>query len=68
MLDLDYAEDSRADSDVNLVMTADGALIEVQGTAESAPFSRDELTQLVDLGAAGIEELVRLQKASLAEG
>ncbi len=68
VLDLDYAEDSRADSDVNLVMTADGALIEVQGTAESAPFSRDELTQLVDLGAAGIEELVRLQKASLAEG
>lgn len=68
VLDLDYAEDSRADSDVNLVMTAAGALIEVQGTAESAPFSRDELGQLVDLGAKGIAELVELQKQALADG
>lgn len=66
VLDLPYAEDVRADVDMNVVGTGMGALVEVQGTAEHAPFSRGELTTLVDLAAAGIESLVAEQQRALA--
>ena len=68
VLDLDYAEDSQAQSDVNLVMTEAGHLIEIQGTAEAAPFFRDELGQLLELGSAGIATLIQAQKDALAQG
>lgn len=68
VLDLDYAEDSNADSDLNLVMTEAGELIEIQGTAENAAFTRAELNALVDLGEQGIRDLVSAQHQVLAEG
>ncbi|MFO7244532.1 MAG: ribonuclease PH [Actinomycetes bacterium] len=68
MLDLPYVEDVRAETDMNVVMTGDGGFVEVQGTAEGAPFSRDELDALLALAAAGNAELARLQAAALAEG
>lgn len=68
VLDLDYAEDSNADSDLNLVMTEAGELIEIQGTAENAAFTRAELNALVDLGEQGIRELIEAQHQVLAEG
>jgi ribonuclease PH len=68
VLDLDYAEDSNADSDLNLVMTEAGELIEIQGTAENAAFTRAELNALVDLGEQGIRDLVSAQHQILAEG
>ena len=66
VLDLDYAEDSAAGTDANFVMTGDGGLIEVQGSAEGAPFSRDELTRLLDLAAAGVDGLVAAQRAAIS--
>ena len=66
VLDLDYPEDSQADTDMNVVMTADGRLVEVQATAEQAPFTRDELDELLDLAAGGIEELAIAQRAAAA--
>lgn len=66
VLDLDYAEDSECDTDMNVVMTGRGGMIEVQGTAEGAPFSRTELEALLTLAQAGIEELTRIQKNALA--
>jgi ribonuclease PH len=66
VLDLDYAEDSACDTDMNVVMTGGGGLVEVQGTAEGAPFSRKELDALLALAEAGIRELVAAQKAALA--
>ena len=68
VLDLDYPEDSACDTDMNVVMTGAGGFVEIQGTAEGAPFSRDEMTQLLALAEAGIGELVALQKAALAQG
>jgi ribonuclease PH len=65
-LDLDYAEDSAADVDMNVVMTGGGRLIEVQATAERAPFGRDELNALVDLAAGGIREIGAKQKEAVA--
>jgi len=65
-LDLCYAEDSRADVDMNVVMTESGNLVELQGTAEGRPFSRAALDQLLDLAAAGIRELTRRQREALA--
>lgn len=65
-LDLPYEEDSRAEVDLNVVATGTGELIEVQGTAEGKPFSRDVLNQLLDLGLAGCAELTRLQNEALA--
>jgi ribonuclease PH len=65
VLDLDYAEDSACDTDMNVVMTAGGGIIEVQGTAEGAPFSRAELDTLLELAAAGIGEIVAAQKSAL---
>jgi ribonuclease PH len=65
VLDLSYGEDSAAEVDLNLVMTEGGRFVEIQGTAEGEPFERELLDTLVDLGAAGIRELVALQKAAL---
>jgi ribonuclease PH len=62
VLDLDYPEDSQADTDMNVVMTADGRLVEVQATAERHPFNRDELDELLDLAAGGIEQLEHAQR------
>ncbi|MCQ3830107.1 ribonuclease PH [Microbulbifer elongatus] len=67
VLDLDYPEDSNADTDMNLVMAEDGGMIEVQGTAEGAPFSEQQFAEMLALGKAGIKELVALQKKALAE-
>ena len=64
--DLDYAEDSTAETDANFVMTGSGGIVEVQGTAEGVPFSQDELLKLLDLATTGIGELVALQKATVA--
>ena len=66
VLDLDYAEDSSAETDMNVVMTADGRLVEVQATAEREPFTRDELDGLLDLAAGGIEEIVAAQNEAVA--
>lgn len=65
-LDLAYSEDSGASVDMNVVMTGDGRLVEVQGTAEKEPFSRAQLGELLDLAAKGIEELCAAQRAILA--
>jgi ribonuclease PH len=65
VLDLDYAEDSEAGTDANFVMTGKGGLIELQGSAEGAPFSRAEYDRLLDLAEAGIGQLVEVQKAAL---
>ncbi|OXH86778.1 ribonuclease PH [Burkholderia multivorans] len=62
VLDLDYAEDSRCDTDMNVVMTGAGGFVEVQGTAEGVPFSRAEMNALLDLAQSGIGTLVQLQK------
>jgi len=66
VLDLDYAEDSACDTDMNVVMTGAGGFVEVQGTAEGAAFSRKELDQLLGLADKGIRELVTAQKHALA--
>jgi ribonuclease PH len=65
LLDLEYTEDSACDTDMNVVMTGSGGFVEVQGTAEGAPFSRAEMDALLGLAAGGIGELVRLQKRVL---
>ena len=65
LLDLPYAEDSIADADVNVVATSDGALVEVQGTAEGRPFSRAEFDLVLDLALAGIAQLITAQNAAL---
>jgi len=66
VLDLDYPEDSAADTDMNVVMGESGSFIEVQGTAEGAPFGRGELNGMLDLASDGILELIARQKAALA--
>src|SRR5580698_2919789 len=66
VLDLDYAEDSEADTDANFVMTGDGRIIEVQGTAEKTPFSQDEFLALMALARKGTARLVELQKMAVA--
>jgi ribonuclease PH len=65
-LDLAYEQDAGADVDMNVVMTGDGRLVEVQGTAEGAPFERSDLDALLDLASTGIEQLVEEQKAAIA--
>ncbi len=67
LLDLDYREDSQAEVDMNIVGTASGRLIEVQGTAEGPPFERAALDRLVDLGLAGVARLTALQQAAVGE-
>jgi ribonuclease PH len=67
LLDLKYDEDSRAEVDMNVICTGDGRFIEVQGTAEGAPFSREEMDQLLMLAGQGIERLIQAQRAALAQ-
>ncbi|MEH8021519.1 ribonuclease PH [Rheinheimera metallidurans] len=64
--DLDYAEDSNAETDMNIVMTETGKIIEIQGTAEEAPFSFEEMQQMLDLGKHAIREIIDEQKRVLA--
>jgi ribonuclease PH len=68
VLDLDYAEDSAAETDMNVVMNSGGAFIEVQGTAEGHAFRREELDRLLDLAAAGVARLCALQLEALGGG
>jgi ribonuclease PH len=65
LLDLDYAEDSTAETDMNVVMTADGRLVEVQATAEQDPFTRERLDELLDLAAGGVEEIAAAQRSAI---
>ena len=65
VLDLDYDEDSEAETDANFVMTGSGGIVEIQGTAEGAPFSEEEFAALIGLAKKGIGELVDLQNLSL---
>jgi ribonuclease PH len=64
LLDLEYVDDVAAEVDMNVVMSGRGLLVEVQGTAEGAPFTRAELDEMLDLAAGGIAELVEAQKAA----
>ena len=66
VLDLDYAEDSEADADANFVMTGVGGIVEVQGTAETEPFSQEQFDVLMALARRGIAQLVELQKLTVA--
>jgi ribonuclease PH len=66
MLDLDYSEDSNADTDMNVVMTGDGRLIEVQATAERDPFTRATLDELLALAESGIAEIAELQAEAVS--
>ncbi len=66
VLDLDYAEDSDADADANFVMTGNGGIVEVQGTAEKEPFSQERFDELMVLARKGIKELISLQKLTVA--
>lgn len=65
VLDLDYIEDSDCDTDMNFVMTSDGGFVEIQGTAEGEPFSRDTMNAMTDLADHGIQQLLTLQKEAL---
>jgi ribonuclease PH len=65
VLDLDYAEDSNAETDMNVVMNDKGGFIEVQGTAEGATYSRDELNAMLDLAHSGIDQIVNIQRDAL---
>jgi ribonuclease PH len=67
LLDLDYSEDSRAEVDLNVVMDGQQQLLEIQGTAEGAPFSRQQLGTLLDLAEAGLQQLQRAQRLALDE-
>ena len=66
VLDLDYIEDSDCDTDMNVVMTADGGFVEIQGTAEGEPFSRDAMNAMLDLAAHGIQQLITKQNEVLS--
>ena len=67
VLDLDYAEDSNAETDLNLVMTEQGGFIEIQGTAEQAPFDGDQLNELLQIGREGIAQINALQRETLSK-
>ncbi|PJC05859.1 MAG: ribonuclease PH, partial [Gallionellales bacterium CG_4_9_14_0_8_um_filter_55_61] len=67
VLDLDYIEDSACDTDMNVVMLGSGHFVEVQGTAEGAAFTREEMDQLLELAQGGIAELIALQRAALVQ-
>ena len=66
-MDLCYAEDSHAEVDMNVVMTDDGRIIEIQGTGEARPFTKDEFDQLMTLAEAGIAALIAEQRAALSD-
>jgi ribonuclease PH len=65
VLDLDYAEDSQADTDANFVLTGGGQIVEIQATAEKDPFSEDQFLALLSLARKGVEKLVGLQKMAV---
>lgn len=65
VLDLDYAEDSKAETDMNVVMTSDGGFIEVQGTAEGAPYTQEQMDAMLVLARKGIVDLCAMQTAAL---
>ena len=67
VLDLDYAEDSNAQADANFVLTGSGGIVEIQGTAEHAPFSEAQFNELLSLARAGIAQLTDMQKSALGE-
>jgi ribonuclease PH len=67
LCDLSYAEDSQAETDMNLVMTGAGKFIEVQGSAEKTAFDRGELDQMLELGSAAIQRIFELQRAALGQ-
>ena len=67
LLDLEYEEDSRADVDMNFVMTGAGLFIEVQGTAEHAPFSKEQMNIMTDLAARGIQKIIARQKEMVGD-
>ena len=67
VLDLDYIEDSDCDTDMNVVMTADGGFVEIQGTAEGEPFTREGMNTMLDLAASGIADLLKKQQAALSQ-
>ena len=67
VLDLDYGEDSGCDTDMNVVMTGSGGFVEIQGTAERSPFSRDEMSRLLDLAGSGIAQLISAQRSALVK-
>ena len=67
LLDLCYTEDSTADVDMNIVMTGSGQFIEIQGTAEEKPFTREDYDQMLDLAVGGIQQLIRLQNRMMLE-
>ena len=66
LLDLDYEEDSSADTDLNVVMTESGGIIEIQGTAEKNPFAKDQLDEMLESASEGISDIIALQKSCLA--
>ena len=66
IIDLDYTEDSACDTDMNVVMTGNLGLVEVQGTAEGVTFNRGELNTMLDMAQQGIQELISIQKSALA--
>jgi ribonuclease PH len=68
VLDLDYAEDSTAETDMNVVRVASGGFIEIQGTAEGAPFGDDDLARMLALARQGTDELLAAQRAALERG
>lgn len=65
ILDLDYNEDSSAETDLNLVMTDSLELIEIQGTGEEAPFSKEQLNEMIEVGSSAIADIIEKQKACL---
>ncbi len=67
LLDLKYDEDSRAEVDMNVICTGDGRFIEVQGTAEGQPFTRQQMDELLELGRRGIEQIIRLQRQAIEQ-
>jgi len=67
VLDLDYIEDSACDTDMNVVMLGSGHFVEVQGTAEGHPFSREEMDALLELAKSGIAQLIEMQGTALAQ-
>jgi len=67
LLDLAYEEDARADVDFNVVMTGSGRLVEVQGTAEGRPFTREQLDEMIELAADGVQQITEFQRQALGE-
>jgi len=65
ILDLDYQEDSSAETDLNLVMTDELELIEIQGTGEESPFSKEQLSEMIEIGSQAIEQIIEIQKSSI---